>query len=214
MLAPSGKGCGRGVLALKSWEPLRKPGESISKSKCQDSGDNSKNSNSTQANKVFPVAPSIKDGQNPVLLVKYNYQANPDEPGGFPEMTVKQGQKVQFVNVHPEQSLWWLVKDQIGEGYAPASYMMVLDDMPSNLPWLENKLEEKEESQPKTDAFANAPVKPYVSAYGGGVSVGPNQERKYYCETCDKQLNGTKPYQAHMVSKAHKEEVEAQAYNS
>ena len=31
--------------------------------------------------------------------------------------------------------------------------------------------------------------------------------RPYYCEVCEKQLNGPKPFQAHMASKAHKEEV-------
>ena len=30
----------------------------------------------------------------------------------------------------------------------------------------------------------------------------------YYCAICQKQLNGPKPYGAHMTSKAHKEEVE------
>ena len=45
----------------------------------------------------------------------------------------------------------------------------------------------------------------------GGTTTGPNsQPKQYYCEICDKQLNGPKPYQAHMVSKAHKEEVAAQ----
>ena len=48
------------------------------------------------------------------------------------------------------------------------------------------------------------------SAYGGATTTG-NQPKQYYCEICDKQLNGPKPYQAHMVSKAHKEEVEAQS---
>ena len=42
-------------------------------------------------------------------------------------MTVKQGQKVQFLEVHPEQSLWWHVREQNGgnTGYVPASYMLV-----------------------------------------------------------------------------------------
>lgn len=31
--------------------------------------------------------------------------------------------------------------------------------------------------------------------------------KQYYCEVCDKQLNGPKPYQAHMSSKAHREEL-------
>ena len=31
--------------------------------------------------------------------------------------------------------------------------------------------------------------------------------KQFYCEVCDKQLNGPKPYAAHMSSKAHKEEL-------
>ena len=48
--------------------------------------------------------------------------------------------------------------------------------------------------------------KPYVSAYNRDAQVkgGPDE---YFCEVCNKHLNGPKPYQAHMVSKAHKEEV-------
>lgn len=212
MLAQNRKICGRGVLALKSWEPLRRPGP-ISKQK---TGDNSKNSNQGQQ---IPVAPSEDNGQSSTLLVKYSYKANPDRPGGFHEITVKQGQKVQFLNVHPSQPLWWQVKEQNGgsTGYVPASYMMILENKPSGLPWLENRRleEQKEESKPKPGTFGTPPVnvwKPYVSAYGAGETAGANsQERKYYCGICDKQLNGPKPYQAHMVSKAHKEEVEAQS---
>ena len=48
-------------------------------------------------------------------------------------------------------------------------------------------------------------------AYSGANTGPSNQLKQYYCEICDKQLNGPKPYQAHMVSKAHKEEVEAQS---
>lgn len=31
---------------------------------------------------------------------------------------------------------------------------------------------------------------------------------EYYCDICDKGFNGPKPYRAHMMSRAHKEEVE------
>lgn len=214
MSVENGRICGRGVLALHSWEPLRRPG-SVSNLKPKD---HSKNPNSNQVQQI-PTPPNTRHGPNPTLLAKYSYQAKPDQPGGFPEMTVKQGQKVQFLEVHPEQSLWWHVREQNGgnTGYVPASYMLILDDKPSSLPWLENKrLEEKkkEQSQPKNGMFANTPVipwKPYVSAYSGGsTTAGPGQVKQYYCEVCDKQLNGPKPYQAHMVSKAHKNELEAQ----
>ena len=58
-----------------------------------------------------------------------------------------------------------------------------------------------------------AKPKPYVSAYGrdSGSSAKGNSFssslKQFYCEVCDKQLNGPKPYQAHMSSKAHKEEL-------
>lgn len=48
-------------------------------------------------------------------------------------------------------------------------------------------------------------LQPYVSAYGGG--GGGGQAQDYYCEVCAKKLNGPVPYQAHLKSKAHKEEV-------
>ena len=190
--------CGRGVLALKSWEPLRKPG----------------------AKSEGPQAPrpplAAIHGTNPTLLVKYSYKSNPNQPGGFPELTVQQGQKVTFLNVHESEALWWNVReeDSGNTGYIPGSYVMILEEKPSSLPWLENRrLEEESETKTKEGPFSDAPTaiwKPYVSAYGG-TTTGPNsQPKQYYCEICDKQLNGPKPYQAHMVSKAHKEEVAAQ----
>lgn len=34
-----------------------------------------------------------------------------------------------------------------------------------------------------------------------------NETNNYYCDVCEKKFNGPKPYQAHMASKAHKEEL-------
>ena len=66
-------------------------------------------------------------GSNPTLLVKYSYKSNPDQPGGFPELTVKQGQKVTFLNAHEHEGLWWNVRDENNgqSGYIPGSYVMV-----------------------------------------------------------------------------------------
>lgn len=66
-------------------------------------------------------------GPNPTLLVKYSYKSNPNQPGGFPELTVKQGQKVTFLNVHETEALWWNVQseDKHNSGYIPGSYVMV-----------------------------------------------------------------------------------------
>ena len=57
-------------------------------------------------------------------------------------------------------------------------------------------------------------LQPYMSAYGrdpagggGGGGSGGGQAQDYYCEVCAKKLNGPVPYQAHLKSKAHKEEV-------
>jgi len=51
--------------------------------------------------------------------------------------------------------------------------------------------------------------KPYKSAYDNDSNSAGN--RQYFCEVCQKQLNGPQPYSAHMNSKAHREEVEAAA---
>jgi len=48
--------------------------------------------------------------------------------------------------------------------------------------------------------------KPYKSAYDKDSAPANKQ---YYCEVCEKQLNGPQPYNAHMKSKAHREELEA-----
>ena len=56
-----------------------------------------------------------------------------------------------------------------------------------------------------------AQYKPYQSAYDTrekeNASTEDDQSR-YYCRVCEKQLNGPIPYGAHVNSKAHKEEVE------
>ena len=62
----------------------------------------------------------------------------------------------------------------------------------------------------RTSVLITAVFKPYKSAYAsnGEVKTGT---KEYYCDVCAKQLNGPKPYGAHMMSKAHKEELELQA---
>jgi len=52
--------------------------------------------------------------------------------------------------------------------------------------------------------------KPYKSAYDKD-SSSMQAKPQYYCEVCQKQLNGPQPYNAHMNSKAHREEVELAA---
>jgi len=53
--------------------------------------------------------------------------------------------------------------------------------------------------------------KPYKSAYDKE-STTPAANNQYFCEVCQKQLNGPQPYSAHMNSKAHFEEVELAAF--
>jgi len=49
--------------------------------------------------------------------------------------------------------------------------------------------------------------KAYKSAYDKDKDTAP-ANRQYFCEVCQKQLNGPQPYTAHMNSRAHREEVE------
>ena len=60
---------------------------------------------------------------------------------------------------------------------------------------------------------STAVYKPYKSAYDKEAPAKKEPEEKkpnpdWYCRTCEKQLNGPKPYGAHMASKMHREEVE------
>ena len=49
----------------------------------------------------------------------------------------------------------------------------------------------------------------YFTAYAGNNTNQNNStENNYYCDVCDKKLNGPIPYKMHLNSKAHKEEVE------
>ena len=60
------------------------------------------------------------------MIAKYSYTANPDKPGGFEELTIKQGEKLWFVEKHPYNPHWIKVKTENGAtGFAPTSYTMV-----------------------------------------------------------------------------------------
>ncbi|XP_046860254.1 uncharacterized protein LOC124453483 [Xenia sp. Carnegie-2017] len=119
---------------------------------------------------------------------------NPDQLGGFPELSIKQGQKVIFLNVHEHETLWWNIRDvNSGKcGYIPGSYLML------------------------GHKFVAVSLSIEISSFSYSLweyqlSNFNTTKTLLYCEICDKQLNGPKPYQAHMVSKAHKEEVAAQS---
>ena len=74
---------------------------------------------------TVPVPP-VSDGKGPVqLLARYSYQANPGKPGGFEEMTITVGQRVEFLRPHNSNPFWWEVKNEMGEvAYAPGSYLV------------------------------------------------------------------------------------------
>lgn len=165
---------------------------------------------------TFPTPPAQKGGKPVRLLAKYKYTANPAKPGGFDELTIMQGEKLVFSRPHPSNPFWWEAKSENGDiGFVPATYMMVLEDKITSLPWLEDAKKKKTEiddKQAESNPGAKPAFKPYVSAYGSRKSSSSksnsSQENQYYCEICDKKLNGPIPYEVHLKSKAHKEELE------
>ena len=62
-------------------------------------------------------------------MAKYNYQANPNEPGGFKELTIKQGENLQLIcrgHLESNNPLWWQVMNENSEtGFVPANYCKV-----------------------------------------------------------------------------------------
>lgn len=76
-------------------------------------------------------ADPVQNGGKPVqLLAKYNYKANPDRPGGFDELSITQGEKLEFCRKHPTNPHWWEARNTKGVvGFVPAIYMMVGEGM-------------------------------------------------------------------------------------
>ena len=60
--------------------------------------------------------------------------------------------------------------------------------------------------------FVAAEFKPYKSAYAKEKAPEPTETERYYCEVCAKDFNGPRPYEMHLNSKNHKEEVENAAH--
>ena len=203
-------GQGRGVLGLSDLQPCRRPGRPEGKEEDEES--------------AATLCPEVAEKKQ-VLLAMFDYEARQDSPGGFKELSLTKGQMLEFLGEHNEH--WWRARGEEGaEGCVPSSYV-ILKNNNTTLPWLEysallTKEEERKERVKRQvqlkqaeegKGFPPPPLqqpsrvaKPYVSAYNRDAQVkkGPDE---YYCEVCEKQLNGLKPYQAHMVSKAHKEEM-------
>ena len=66
-------------------------------------------------------------------MAKYNFTGNPDKPGGFEELSMKQGEKLTLLNKGHAPSgnhLWWEVQNDDGkQGFVPANYCMVRVDI-------------------------------------------------------------------------------------
>ncbi|XP_071949612.1 uncharacterized protein [Antedon mediterranea] len=186
---------GRG---FRSEQTSRRPGEEAATSpSVQSSQNNARKPTTTESDKVQ-------------YLVKYSYQANAKSPLGLAELTIKQGQKVTFIKKHSENDQWSCVQGDDGqEGYVPSSYVMELESKPSTLPWLQNSKDMEEKTEDKWgDCGSSKPIfKPYKPTYRENEYDVPKELNPYYCKICDKKLNGISPYNAHMASKAHKEEV-------
>lgn len=158
-----------------------------------------------------------------VVLAKFSYKANPDEPGGFKELTIKQKEKLYVHFKHKDNPHWVKAENFSGEiGFVPADYLMELKTKPTQLPWLENKqLEMQAEKKtkpsdkdvgfgvPSAGSVKQQPAKAYVSAYDAK-GAAQQSASPYNCDLCGKDFNGPLPYRMHMSSKAHREEVEYQ----
>lgn len=181
-----------------------------------------------------PVNSHNTNSKSANLIAKYNYKANIGRPGGFDELSLKQSENLTLIRKgHQETNnmLWWEVRNEGGEqGFVPANYCMVLEEKLTALPWLETKRIQDEKEEQKRLATVEvekknrgnigfgapenytAPVKQYISAYSVGETPQNSAmaKKEYYCDICDKNLNGPTPYKMHMSSKAHREEVEYQ----
>ncbi|XP_065656208.1 tyrosine-protein kinase BTK isoform X2 [Hydra vulgaris] len=198
-------GRGRGVLALNSLEPCPKPiglNTDLQKSLLN------------SVDSVVEVKPAL-----PELMAKYSYKADGLQSGGFFELTIKQGEKLYLIkksHIPTSNPHWWEVKNTQGQvGYVPAKYCLVLEEKLTSLPWLESKRLMENIDMEATSKILNEPrkIKPYVSTYQSNQiatqsSLKSTVEKQFYCEICDKTLNGPQPYKMHLASKNHREEEE------
>ncbi|KAK3094927.1 hypothetical protein FSP39_007936 [Pinctada imbricata] len=201
------RGRGRGVLGLREWQtPLRRPKallvetssvfcdiDSIKSPEIKYSG--------SWAECVADNSNDFAPGQT--LMMKYSYTANADSPLGEPEISVRQKEEVIFVEYNKENPLWSKVKKGNVQGYVPSNYIMAYEAEVTSLPWLKSEILPQQKAE----------YKPYKSAYAkeDKSAASPAEAESFHCDVCCKDFNGPQPYNMHMKSKAHKEEVEAQA---
>ncbi|XP_062518924.1 uncharacterized protein LOC134194041 [Corticium candelabrum] len=185
---PGPRGRGRGVLALMSRAPARRP----------------------NAFSTSETAQTEETNSGKKMMAKYSYNANSDTPLGDKELSMKQKDEVFYLRKHPSQDMWALVRNSDGEeGYVPFSYLYDMGAPLTSLSWLESNKQNTKTETPPVKSMDNSKPKSYVSAYNREQNNSGGDQ--YRCEVCCKSFNGPMPYQAHMTSKAHKEEVEAQA---
>ncbi|CAD5116461.1 DgyrCDS5346 [Dimorphilus gyrociliatus] len=155
-----------------------------------------------------------KNAERPGMKFKAlaSYKRNLGSPIGD-EINLQGNILYTFVSKHPNCEGWWKVTNEEGAcGYVPGNRLTPYKK-PTTLPWLENK---REEQANETPFFGALPPKatPYVPTYNhkGLTELAANKgPETYYCEICDKQLNGPRPFTAHLASRGHKEEVELRA---
>jgi len=79
-----------------------------------------------------PDGPKIVSPHN--LLAKYNYKANLGQPGGFSELSLKQGEKLTLVckgHAQTNNPFWWEVRNDRGEqGFVPGTFVLEVDKIP------------------------------------------------------------------------------------
>lgn len=63
-------------------------------------------------------------------MAKYSYARNPDMPGGFEEIGLKQFQKVWLLKKGYKDNMhWWEVENDQGQkGFAPAQYLTIVEE--------------------------------------------------------------------------------------
>ena len=149
----------------------------------------------------------------------------------LPPLTIA-GQEVVLIKEHPTNEHWWEVRNEDGlTGFVPASYVMIRNTPSTSLPWLSQQVLQQAEDERKERAVRLKQVQ--SAADGKGFGPSPRTEstllnqaksgvkarsasgKENYCDVCKREFNGPIPFKAHLASKAHREEVEAQeAYDN
>lgn len=208
-------GCGRGVFGLIDWTtPLRRPAALKNFADAPISPGVTSPQSVTSPFSPFPISPGNAVGswadavESPSstqkfspgdkLMVKFSYTANVNSPLDQAELNVSQKDNVEFIDFHADNKLWSCVRDRSGkQGYVPTDYLMIVEDNVNALPWLPKSAEIPQEK---------VEYKPYKSAYQTNMAK-ETAKQNYICDVCCREFNGPMPYNAHMKSKAHLEEV-------